>query len=60
MNHQKPLRETISFKRNEVHIMDSRDQLCKHYRLNKSDLIKYLIRKEEYTLKKPSGALLIQ
>ena len=60
MNHQKPLRETLSFKKNEVHIMDSRDALCKHYRLNKSDLIKYLIRKEEYALKKPSGALLIQ
>jgi hypothetical protein len=60
MTHQKPLRETISFKQNEKHIMDSRDNLCKHYRLNKSDLIKYLIRKEEHFLKKPSGDLIFR
>lgn len=60
MNHQKPHRETLSFKRNELHIMDSRDELCKYYKLNKSDLVKYLIRKEEYALKSPKGPLLIQ
>ena len=40
--------------------MDTRDKLCEHYRLNKSDLIKYLIKKEELTLRKPGGLLEIQ
>ena len=53
----KPLRESISFKLHEKHIMDTRDKLCEHYRLNKSDLIKYLIKKEELTLRKPDGLL---
>ena len=53
----RPLRESISFKLHEKHIMDTRDKLCEHYRLNKSDLIKYLIKKEELTLRKPDGLL---
>lgn len=55
----KPLRDQISYKQNEAHIMDSRDRLCEHYRLNKSDLVKYLIKKEEYALKNPNGMLSI-
>jgi hypothetical protein len=39
--------------------MDARDRLCEHYRLNKSDLVKYLIKKEEYALKNPNGMLSI-
>ena len=53
----KPLRDQISYKQNEAHIMDARDRLCTHYKLNKSDLIKYLIKKEEFTLRKPNGVL---
>ena len=41
----KPLREQIAYKQHEAHTMKSRDALCAHYRLNKSDLIKYLIKK---------------
>jgi hypothetical protein len=37
--------------------MDTRDKLCEHYRLNKSDLVKYLIKKEELTLRKPDVLL---
>ena len=46
-------KEQISFKQNEVYLQDARDQLGKHYRLNKSDLIKFLIKKEAYILKQP-------
>jgi len=53
----KPLRESISFKQNEAHIIDTRNKLCEFYRLNKSGLIKYLIKKEELTLRKPDGLL---
>ena len=53
----RPLRESISFKLHEKHIMDTRDKPCEHYRLNKSDLIKYLIKKEELTLRTPDGLL---
>lgn len=53
----RPLRESISFKLHEKHIMDTRDKLCKHYKLNKSDLIKYLIKKEELTLRTPDRLL---
>jgi|GEM_PF-1767073 len=53
----KPLREQISFKQHEAHIMKSRDALCAHYRLNKSDLFKYLIKKEVLTMKTPMGIL---
>lgn len=51
IQHQKPIRESISFKKNEIHIRDSRDDLCKHYKLNKSDLYKYLVRKESFNIK---------
>lgn len=55
MNNIKPIRESLSFKRNESHLLDSRDALCQHYRLNKSDLVKYLIKKESFNLKNPQG-----
>jgi len=44
------MRESVSFKKNEEHIRHTRDTLCKHYKLNKSDLYKYLIRKDSYNL----------
>ena len=53
----KPLREQISFKQHEAHIIKSRDALCAHYRLNKSDLVKYLIKKEVSILRTPEGLL---
>ena len=40
--------------------MEIRDRLCAHYRLNKSDLVKYLIKKEEYNLKNPNGMLHVE
>jgi hypothetical protein len=40
--------------------MESRDKLCEHYRLNKSDLMKYLIKKEEFNLRKTNGPLEVQ
>ena len=55
--YSKPLRDQISFKQHENYILEMRDRLCAHYRLNKSDLIKYLIKKEEFTLKNPNGVL---
>ena len=55
----KPLRDQVSYKQHEAHIMDARDRLCEHYRLNKSDLVKYLIKKEEYAVKNPNGMLSI-
>jgi hypothetical protein len=55
--HPKPLRDQISFKQHENYILEMRDRLCAHYRLNKSDLIKYLIKKEEFALKNPNGVL---
>jgi len=48
---KKSIRESISYKKNEEHILDSRDELCRHYRLGKSDLVKYLIKKESFNLK---------
>ena len=53
-----PIREQISFKQDENYIREIRDRLCRHYRLNKSDLIKYLIKKEELALKRPDGVLM--
>jgi len=47
----KPIRSCFSFKQNEKHLLDDRDLLCNHYRLNKSDIIKFLIKKETYNLK---------
>jgi len=58
--HFKPLRDHISYKQHEAHIMDARDRLCEHYRLNKSDLVKYLIKKEDFELRKPNGLLEIR
>ena len=50
-----PIREQISFKQHESYIREIRDRLCTHYKLNKSDLIKYLIKKEELALKRLDG-----
>ena len=47
------IREQVSFKQREQHIRDSWTFLCSHYQLNKSDLVKYLIKKEEFFLKRP-------
>ena len=44
------MRESVSFKKNEEHIRTSRDKLCKYYKLNKSDLYKYLILKDSHLL----------
>ncbi len=48
------IREMVSFKQREEHIRESWDVLCLHYNLNKSDLIKFLIQKENFFLKKPN------
>ena len=53
------IREQVSFKQREEHIRESWDALCLHYKLNKSDLVKFLIKKEAFFLRKletiPSG-----
>jgi hypothetical protein len=49
------IREIVSYKQHEDYIRDIRDRLCLHYRLNKSDLVKYLIRKEEHVLSLNTG-----
>jgi len=49
----KPLREQLSFKQREAPLLEARDRLGAHYRLNKSDLVKYLIKKEIATLQPP-------
>jgi hypothetical protein len=50
MNRIKALRDQVSYKQHEDYIREIRDQLCSHYRLNKSDLVKYLIKKEEHAV----------
>lgn len=52
------IREQISFKLHESYILEIRNKLCSHYRLNKSDLIKYLIQKEEMMLRAKEGILI--
>jgi len=47
------IRDQVSFKQRELHIRHSWDALCTHYNLNKSDLVKFLIKKEEYFLSDP-------
>lgn len=49
------IREIVSYKQHEDYIRGIRDRLCEHYRLNKIDLVKCLIRKEEYILKTPES-----
>ena len=47
------IREQVSFKQREEHIRDSWEFLCSYYHLNKSDLVKFLIKKEEFSLRRP-------
>jgi len=47
----------VSFKQREDHLRDAWMYLCQHYDLNKSDLVKFLIKKEEYFLRKPGRVL---
>jgi len=54
---EKPIRESLSFKQHETYLLDTRDSLCKHYKLNKSDLVKFLIKKEHQNLKSPESYL---
>lgn len=56
---QEPIVESLSFKRNEHHIIEYRDQLCDHYKLNKSDLVKYLIKKEVNQIQNRNNPLAI-
>ena len=56
--HQRPLRESWSLKQHEKYLLNDRDELCDHYRLNKSDLIKYLIKKDIYNLKNLNSHLI--
>ena len=56
--HQRPLRESWSLKQHEKYLLNDRDELCDHYRLNKSDLIKYLIKKDIYNLKNINSHLI--
>ena len=51
------IREQVSFKQREENIRQTWIFLSKHYKLNKSDLVKFLIKKEEYFLRKPEGVL---
>jgi hypothetical protein len=53
-----PIREQISYKQHENYIREIRDRLCRYHKLNKSDLVKYLIKKEELALKRPDGVLM--
>ena len=51
------IREQVSFKQREDHLREAWIYLCQHYDLNKSDLVKFLIKKEEYFLRKPGRVL---
>lgn len=42
---ERRIREPLSFKQHEASLLDAGDSLCKHYKLNKNDLIKFLIKK---------------
>jgi hypothetical protein len=46
-------KEQIPFKQHEAYLQDARDQLSKRCHLNKSDLIKFLIKKESCILRQP-------
>jgi len=54
----RPIRTTLSFKQQEKYILNQRDELCKHYHLDKSNLLKFLIKKEHYNLKNTHQTLL--
>ena len=55
---QKPLRESWSLKQHEKSLLNDRDELCNHYRLNKSDLLKFLIKKETFNIKNNASNLI--
>ena len=55
---QKPLRESWSLKQHEKYLLNDRDELCNHYRLNKSDLPKFLIKKETFNIKNNTSNLI--
>jgi Xaa-Pro aminopeptidase len=54
---EKQIRESLSFKQHEAYLLETRDSLCQHYKLNKSDLVKFLIKKEHQILKTPETYL---
>ena len=53
-----PIRTTLSFKQQERYLLEQRDELCQHYRLDKSNLLKFLIKKDYYNLKNTHQTLL--
>ena len=54
----KPIRTTLSFKQQERYLLNQRDELCRHYHLDKSNLLKFLIKKEHHALKNTHQTLL--
>ena len=54
----RPIRTTLSFKQQEKYLLDQRDDLCRHYRLDKSNLLQFLIKKEHYALKNTHQTLI--
>jgi len=55
-NQSNSIREQVSFKLRESHIRDSWNSLATFYKMNKSDVIKFLIKKEEFFLRRPESA----
>ncbi len=53
-----PIRTTLSFKQQERYLLEQRDELCQHYRLDKSNLLKFLIKKDYHNLKNTHQTLL--
>ena len=54
----RPIRTTMSFKQHERYLLDIRDELCQHYRLDKSNLLKFLLKKDYHQLKNTHQTLL--
>ena len=48
----------MSFKQDERYLLDVRDELCQHYRLDKSNLLKFLLKKDYHQLKNTHQTLL--
>ena len=49
--------EQVSFKQREDYLLEAWMNLCDHYELNKPDLVKFLIKKEDYFLRKPGRVI---